>query len=475
MNKIEPFGWQRVLLGLPWNLWLVLAGGVGGGKTYAILLRFVQYLATFGKDASIVVVTRGYRATSDFELTLREVFGAAFGDGFRWNAASHSGTVPSGGSIEIVQVESLADTLKLAGRNITYLHVEEAGHFPTDEIIRRLLPRLRAPKGIPTCFSLTANPGGRGHAWLMRKYVQRQPWTPFQDDDGHDWVLCPSTFRDNPHLDHNAYERNIRTGYGAGSGLYAAMAHGEWNKAVAGGMFADLLGENVLLDPSVWNPEWTGRCRAEQNGWSRARSEYWQPWKTWIALDHGSSAPAVCLLLAKSPSGGREGPDGRFYSANSIVVLDETGIWDRSDPAKGIGQTVDAVAERIKAMCSKWGVRPSGVADDACFAKHGSDSGTIGNEYRSHGVNVQEAGKGGRVSGWQILRQLLSNAGKPDVPGLYISRNCLYLLDEMSALPRDERNPEDADTKAPDHASDALRYGVVSQGGFESSWMRRPW
>lgn len=466
-EKIQPFGWQARLLALPWSLWLILAGGVGGGKTYAILLRFVQYLHEFGADAHIVVVTRGYRATVDFELALREVLGAGFA-GFQWNSQSHTGTVPSGGSIEVVQVESISDTLKMAGRNITYLHVEEAGHYPTDEIVRRLFPRLRAPKGVPTCFSLTANPGGRGHAWLLRKYVQHRPWAPFTDDDGHEWVLCPSTYRDNPHLDQDAYERNLRTAHGAGSGMYEAVADGAWNRAVAGGIFADLLGDHVLLDRNVWTPEALGYMA----DWLPQQRRAYGRFK--FGLDHGSARPSVGLLGFEVGPEGLRGPDGRHYPANSWLILDEAPVADRQDPAVGLYWSPQQIADYMNAMLGRWGARGcSKVADDAIFAKSGSGAGSIADELRKAGLPVQKARKTGRVDGWNMLRQSLSAAGT-DAPGLYISTRCSYLLDEMLALPRDERNPEDADTKAPDHASDTLRYLVACRGRQSAAFSTVP-
>ena len=52
-------------------------------------------------------------------------------------------------------------------------------------------------------------------------------------------------------------------------------------------------------------------------------------------------------------------------------------------------------------------------------------------------------------------------AGKPDLPGLYISRRCTYAWETLPALPRDPRDIEDVDSSAPDHAADALRYGTT--------------
>lgn len=72
-------------------------------------------------------------------------------------------------------------------------------------------------------------------------------------------------------------------------------------------------------------------------------------------------------------------------------------------------------------------------------------------------------GKADRVSGWNRMRRLLSHAGKPDRPGLYIARRCRYFWDTVPMLARDAKRIEDVDTTGPDHGADAIRYGCLRQ------------
>ena len=48
-------------------------------------------------------------------------------------------------------------------------------------------------------------------------------------------------------------------------------------------------------------------------------------------------------------------------------------------------------------------------------------------------------------------------------PKLQIFNNCPNLIRELQSIPLDQSNPEDVDTKAPDHAYDALRYLIMSR------------
>src|SRR5690606_40258784 len=75
-------------------------------------------------------------------------------------------------------------------------------------------------------------------------------------------------------------------------------------------------------------------------------------------------------------------------------------------------------------------------------------------------VHFEPARKGDRVSGWQRMRRLLADAGKPDRPGLYVSRACRYWWLTAPYAGRDPKRPEDVDSAGADHALDAMRYGT---------------
>jgi hypothetical protein len=143
------------------------------------------------------------------------------------------------------------------------------------------------------------------------------------------------------------------------------------------------------------------------------------------------------------------------------VAVDELAT-NRSDDRlnEGIGWTVPVLADAIKAMCEAWKVEPAGAADDAIFARTGSGAGSISDEFQRAGVTFEPAQKGDRVSGWQRMRRMLADAGKPDRPGLYVSRRCRYFWLTAPYVGRDMKRPEDVDSSGADHALDAMRYGT---------------
>lgn len=59
------------------------------------------------------------------------------------------------------------------------------------------------------------------------------------------------------------------------------------------------------------------------------------------------------------------------------------------------------------------------------------------------------------------MRRLLADAGKVDVPGLYISRGCTYFWETVPYLGRDAKRVEDVGSQGADHSADAVRYGCL--------------
>lgn len=96
------------------------------------------------------------------------------------------------------------------------------------------------------------------------------------------------------------------------------------------------------------------------------------------------------------------------------------------------------------------------------FAKTGH-AGSIADEFGAKGVSLRPAKKADRISGWQRMRRLLADAGKPDVPGLYVSRSAEYFWSTVPFLARDQKRVEDVDSSGPDHGADACRYGLMRQ------------
>lgn len=416
-----------------------MGGGRGGGKSWALALLALRHAEQYRERARVLYLRQSYKGMADFELILRELFGMVYGVDARYNAAEHIWRLPGGAYIELGQLESAADYTKYQGRSFTLLLVDEAGQYAMPDLLDMMRSNLRGSRDIPIRVVVAANPGGPGHHWLARRYVfKAEPWKPFHEDKSRrTWVYAPSTFAGNDLIDREQYREQLEAACPEDPELLRAWVEGDWSVA-RGAYFAACLEESRnAVEP------WSAIPRG---------------WETWLAHDFGSTAPSVTYICARSPG---ESVNGRWYPRDSIVLVDELAAVRRDNLNMGLGWTAAITGEAIVELCKRWKVRPEGVADDACFAKTGHGSGSIADEFARVGVRFYPAKKADRISGWQLMRRMLADAGKPDVPGLYVSRGCEYFWATVPYLARDTKRVEDVDSSGPDHAADACRYGLL--------------
>lgn len=438
--KLNPF--QAKLMTVPMDFDVFLGGGRGGGKSYGIVLACLRHIELFKEKARILFLRKTYKGLADFELNCREIFGMVYGTEARYNQAEHVWRFPNGAYLELGQLESYADYSKYQGRSFNLLIIDEAGQYSDPNLLDMMRSNLRGSKEIPLRMMIAANPGGVGHHWLAKRYVfnGNAPWHPFLEEKSQrQWIYAPSTFIDNDCIDQEQYLQQLKSSCPDDPELLKAWTDGDWS-VNRGAYFATALDEKRnAVDPWIEIPE----------GWDK-----------WLSHDFGSSAPSATYILAESD--GSIAPDGYYYPKGSIVVVDELVTCKRDNLNVGLGWTVPVLSEEIKKMCLDWDVYPKGVADDACFNKvRGQGAMSIADEFRAEGVYFDPAKKGDRISGWQKVKTMLSDAGKQDRAGLYISRKCKYLWETLPILERDQKRVEDLDSTGADHGADALRYGIL--------------
>jgi hypothetical protein len=445
--NLEMSDYQKRLLCIPEEYDVFEGGGRGGAKSYGMILIALRHVEQYQAKARILYIRQSYKGVADFENLSREVFGLVYGTAARYNAQEHVWRLPGGAYMELGQLETAADYQKYQGRSFTLLLVDEAGHYSDPVLLDRLRSNLRGPKDMLIRMVMAANPGDPGHHWLAQRYVFKSaPWVPFYEEKSkRHWVYAPSTFLDNPFIDQEEYKAQLEASCPTDPELLRAWLEGDWTIA-RGAFFSSVIEEKRnAVDPWQEKPPARGH----------------DDWEYFLAHDFGVSAPSITYVAAKSP--GVEGPDGRYYPKDSLVLVDELATNEPGSLSKGMGYTVPILAEEIKDLCRQWEIKPRGVADDACFSAQGSGSGSISDEFRKNGVYFTRAKKGDRRTGWEIMRRMLQDAGKPDKPGLYVARNCEYFWQTVPYLARDPRKTDDVDTRGPDHGADACRYGCLYQ------------
>jgi hypothetical protein len=435
-GKIEPSQYQRAILSVPEQYNMLLAGGRGGGKSFAIMFLLLRHVQMYGSAAYALLVRESYEAIKqleeEFELLVYYVYGTNLKI---HNKTEHTFHFPNGGKVQFGQLAEQKDYVKYQGKSYTLLVVDEYGEISNPRWVTLLMSNLRGPKGLPIRTVWAANPGGAQHGFLHYEFIaSSEPWVPFERN-GATWVCCPSTLTDNPHLDHEQYEQALRDACGNDEDLLKAWLSGDWNIA-RGAYFAGALDERIHKIPAEAFP-------------IQKLSSVWLPY---LAMDWGSGATCITYLAAVSP-----GVNG--IPKGSLVLVDELALHEANDLTKGLAWPPAKLAEAQKSMCNSWGVFPAGAGDDA----YGLEDSLL-ETLEEHGVYFVRPKKE-RVAGWQEMRNMLTNAKtRNGQPGLWISARCKYFWKTVPFLQRDPKRPEDLITTGPDHGADAARYAVMHRG-----------
>lgn len=440
---LEPTPFQTQALAVPEAFNLALLGGRGGGKTTGLSLLILRHVAQYGPGARVLVVRQTYQGLLRIADELEQMLLSAFGAGVSHNRAEHLIRVPNGATVELGQIVDLRSYVKFQGRECTLLVVDEITNFTTARFIDLLRSNLRSARGVPLRVAVTGNPGGPLHALVARRHINgRIPGRPYELEPGTGdlWVTLNSTYRDNPHLDQGTYQRQITASAGGDQALARSWLDGDWSE-LSGAFFSDVFGPHCVIPDEPWTVP-----RRDAG------------WRSYVALDWGMSAPSVALLCARPMLHRLPGPGDRVFPAGSLLVLDEVTTADPRDPTRGLGWPPQMLAEEVVAACRRVGVSPRGVGDDA----RGLEGSTLLEQLRRWGLALERPVKD-RISGWVATKQMMNAARTkdPDTPGLWVSERCRYTLETLPVIARSELRREDCATDGPDHAADALRYGVV--------------
>ena len=124
--------------------------------------------------------------------------------------------------------------------------------------------------------------------------------------------------------------------------------------------------------------------------------------------------------------------------------------------ASEVGRGIKEKEARLGIQCS------TGPADPSIFSTENGSS--IADEMARSGVKWDRA-INTRKAGWERMRRLLkaSTQTSMDEPGLFVFETCRHFIRTVPALPRDNRDLDDANTDAEDHAADAARYRVMKK------------
>lgn len=324
---------------------------------------------------------------------------------------------PNGSRLKLGYLSAERDVLQYQGQAYDVMFLEEATQF-TEFQFQALTESNRASGGCKKEFSprmyLTCNPGGVGHGWVKRLFVDRDYRGSERPED---YVFIKATVYDNPYmLEHDpGYVRVLEN---LPEKRRRAMLNGDWD-AVEGQFFGEFDRDVHVVKPF---PLPTG-------------------WRRYAALDYGLDMFA-CYFIAVDEQ-------GRAYVYREIY---ESGLI--------VSQAAERLAAAGEPICQV-------LAPPDLWNRHSDTGRSTADIFADHGIVLARASND-RVQGWYDLREWLRIF--PDEQGqraarLRIFENCRNLIRTLPLLQHDEDHPGDCARQPHEytHAPDAIRYFVCGR------------
>lgn len=419
-------------------------GARGGGKTDGSLGDWLEHQQTWGKAAIGVFFRRTLPQLSEVIARAHELYTPL---GAKWNDQKKRFIFPNGARLSFRFLERDRDAENYQGHSYTRVYIEEATNFPSSGPIDKLRATLRSTRVPQSAWGLrlTGNPGGPGHSWVKKRYIDPAPGgyqilkeeftNPFNRQKLEiERVFIPAKLSDNKLLMEGNPMYAAQLQQAGSKQLVNAWLFGQWD-IIDGAFFSEFDPLVHVLPAGILD-----RIPAHS--------------LCFRAFDWGYAKPFSCGWYVVS--------DGTWgVPRDAMVKIHEWyGCTGRAN--EGIRLDAPLVAEGIKErdldLQRQYGLRISyGVADPSIFIRDGGPS--IAELMLTKHVTWARADNK-RASGWQNMRWRLRVANGPM---LYFVETCNDTIRTLPVMQHDEKDAEDLDTDGEDHAVDETRYACTSR------------
>lgn len=400
--------------------YVAYGGARGGGKSWAV--RVKATLLAFRYPGIIQVIIR--RSYPELYANHIKPFQRMLPKGsYKYNDSKKEITFPNGSQIVFKYCANDKDLDNFQGTECDILYIDEATQF-TEEQFKILAPCVRGVSTriedkYPKRYYLTCNPGGVGHAWVKRLFIERR-YLPGEIPEEYSFIQAG--VRDNKALMEQQPDY-IRQLEALPPKLREAWLDGSWD------IFFGQFFEDFRDDPKHYmDRQYTHVIEP---------FEIPEGWKIYRSFDWGYNKPFSCGWWAVDY-------DGVVYR-----ILELYGCT--ANPNEGVKWTPDQVFSEIHRIETehRWlrGKRINGIADPAIWDAETGES--LAERAAKHQVYFTP-GDNKRIPGWMQVHYRLA-FDENGFPMMYIFKNCKAFIRTIPTLQYDEHKPEDLDTDGEDH------------------------
>ena len=396
--------------------YIAYGGSRGGGKSWAARRKAVL-LALNYSGIQILILRRTLNELREnhvltLQTELKEIA--------KYDAQNKEFNFPNKARIKLGYCAAESDVLQFQGQAYDIILLEEATQF-TEFQKDSLMECNRSSGSMKEKFTprmyFTCNPGGVGHAWVKRLFIDRE----YRNRERlENYEFIPSTVYENKYLMTNnpEYVENLEN---LPEMRKRAMLYGDWD-AFEGQYFNEWNRDLHVIEPH--------KIADNLN--------------RFISLDYGMDMIA-CYWWSVDTQGFctvyRE-----MHEPNLIISV---------------------AAQRIKELTGSEVIQYVVASPDLWNKRQ--ETGESGAEImRKNGINNLRPANNSRIPGWRIMREYLKpikNMYGSETPRIQFFSNCINAIKNIPLLQYDDKKLEDAANEPHyiTHACESIRYGIMSR------------
>ncbi len=416
------------------TLYTAYGGAKGGGKSWA-----VRVLAGYGafryEGIRILILRATYNELEQNHiLPMQKLIPSEL---YSYNGTSHIMTFYNGSTIKFGHWSGEQSEQEYQGIEYDWIFIDEATQF-TERTFNYLGGCLRGVSNIPKRMYLTCNPGGVGHRWVKRLFIDKRYKTncenPEENENPDDYTFIFATVEDNFAI-MNGSPTYLRQLASMPENVRRAYRYGDW-EAIGGNYFPELSEATHVRKPFKI-----------PNNWIIYRS-----------FDYGLDMFAAHWYAVDT--------DGRAWCFREF---NEKGLIVQEAAARLRDHTLPV--ERVSAT----------YAPPDMWNRQKDTGKTMAELFMLNHVGIIKA-ENNRVQGHMMIKDMLApmplndsyvkqlysqNGEQPPkmLPGLMFFSNCENTIKDLIDIQADEVNPNDCAKEPHDltHNVDSIRYFCVSR------------
>lgn len=397
--------------------YICFGGARGGGKTHA--LRIIALLGAINNPGiRILIIRRTYpELEANHIAPMRKMVPQELGV---YNIQMHQFYFVNGSTIKYGHFQSYDSAFQeYQGQEYDWIMMDEATQF-TEEEFRLMGGCLRGVNDVKKTFFLTCNPGGIGHFWVKRLFVDKQYKTDGneeENEDPNDYYFIQALVTDNKAMMATPDGKNyLKMLSSLPENIRNAHRYGDWD-VLSGNYFPEFGVKHIIAPIPI------------KKHWAKYR-----------AFDYGLDCLAVGWFAIDEK--------GRTYMYRELLVKDLP------------------VSEAAQAIVDNTGVGENIIttfAPSDIWSRTKDSGKSMAELFMVNGVPIVKADRS-RVQGWLQVKEYFKEDDS-GVPYLLVFNNCKETIRCFKSIQTDLKNPNDCATQPHEltHITDAVRYFCMSR------------